>query len=87
MAFTTYIDREEYFGRLKVVIGRWDTDTTGGDIVTGLRIVYACFLQQNKAAVIANAAVCNETFPLSGGDVTIVVDSGEDGSFMAIGFA
>ena len=43
-------------------------------------------LQAKGAAVTANESVVNETFPVAGGDVTIVTDADLTGTFVAIGY-
>jgi len=85
MAFASTITCRTIAGNKTVTFGTWTTDTTGGDINTGLHSCEFITLQQNKSAVIANAPVVNETLPVAGDAVTIVVDSGEGGYWMAIG--
>jgi len=87
MAFSYTLDGRTIFGDKWVAWGTFsngDTDT-GGDIDTGLSVVEAMFLQETGSAVVSNASVCNETFPVSGGVVTIVTDAGVDGLWFAIG--
>jgi hypothetical protein len=85
MAFASVITGRLVAGNKMITFGTWATDTTGGDIDTGLHSCEFLSLQQNKSAVIANAPVVYETLPVAGSAVTIVVDSGEDGYWMAIG--
>jgi len=87
MAFEFTIENEQILnGNMKIVYGTWNADSvTGGDIVTGLDRVDMCVLGHTGTAVEAAVAVCNETFPLSSGSVTIVATSGDTGTFMAIG--
>ena len=87
MPFEFTIENEQILnGNMKIVYGTWNADSvTGGDIVTGLDRVDMCVLGHTGTAVEAAVAVCNETFPLSSGSVTIVATSGDTGTFMAIG--
>jgi hypothetical protein len=85
MAFASVISGRFVAGNKMITFGTWATDTTGGDIDTGLHSCEFITLQQVKSAVIANAPVVNETLPVAGNAVTIVVDSGDDGIWMAIG--
>jgi hypothetical protein len=74
------------FGAKKVVAGTWDsTGVTGGDIATGLALCEHMVISHTGTAVNANAAVMNETFPVSGGAITLVTTSGDKGTFFAIG--
>lgn len=87
MAFTSKVLGQSVFGD-KVI--KWGTYTSnggskGGDIATGLKICEILTLQPNAAAVSANASVVNETFPLSGGAVTIVTDADQVGYWFAFG--
>lgn len=70
------------------VFGTYTNDggSTGGDIVTGLTVVEAFFLQPKGSSVSANQPVVNETMPLSGGAVTVVTSVNEIGQFLAIGY-
>jgi hypothetical protein len=88
MAFASAITGQTYFGNKKIVFGTYTNagGDTGGDIVTGLINCEGLFLQPKGAAVIANAAVVNETFPVAGGSITIVNTADEDGTWMAIGY-
>ena len=87
MAWSYEIENETLLhGNMKIVFGTWNADSvTGGDISTGLSRVDVCILGHTGTAVEAAAAVCNETFPLSSGDVTVVATSGDKGTFIAIG--
>ena len=70
----------------RIVTGTYTctSSTTGGDIDTGLSMVYGFFLQPSGAAVVSSFPVYNETLPKSGA-ITIVTTTGSIGSFMAIG--
>jgi len=73
-------------GNRKLCYGSWTSpNATGGDITTGLNRVEMCVLTHKGAAVEASTAVVNETFPLAGGNVTIVATSGDSGYYIAIG--
>tara|TARA_X000001388_G_scaffold75992_3_gene72128 strand:+ start:333 stop:599 length:267 start_codon:yes stop_codon:yes gene_type:complete len=87
MAFSFTIENEQILeGNMRIVYGTWNSaGVTGGEIVTGLGRVDICVLGHTGSAVEAAVAVCNETFPLSSGSVTIVATSGDTGTFMAIG--
>lgn len=88
MAFAYAITDTSYFGNKKVVIGTFTSTggSTGGDIVTGLTSCDMITLQQTGAAVVADAPVANETFPLAGGAVTIVTTANAVGQFIAYGY-
>jgi hypothetical protein len=74
------------FGNRRVNVGSWNAaGVTGGDIDTKLKRVEMCLLVHQGSAVEAAVAVVNETFPLAGGDVTIVATSGDTGYWMAVG--
>tara|TARA_R100001460_G_scaffold107926_2_gene157608 strand:+ start:230 stop:496 length:267 start_codon:yes stop_codon:yes gene_type:complete len=87
MAFGFTIENEQILeGNMRIVYGTWDANSvTGGEIVTGLGRVDICVLGHTGSATEAAVAVCNETFPLASGSVTIVATSGDKGTFIAIG--
>ena len=87
MAFSHSETRRYVSGDRWVVEGTFTNagGDTGGDIVTGLRLVENITLQHTGSAVVASAPVVNETLPLNGGDVTIVTVDGADGTYRAIG--
>lgn len=90
MAFTSSINNNgvpEFLGRLKCVHGTFANTggSTGGEVVTGLRKVYALILQHTGAAVVASAPVVNETMPFDGSSLTIVTVADTSGTWMAIG--
>jgi len=58
---------------------------TGGDVATGLSVVEEFWIQEGGTAVVASKSVVNETFPLDGGDVTIVTVADVDGRWCALG--
>jgi len=87
MAFNVTIENEQILdGNMRIVYGTWDADSvTGGEIATGLSRIDVCVLGHTGTAVEAAVAVCNETFPLASGSVTVVATSGDKGTFMIIG--
>ncbi len=87
MAFTSTILKKGMIpGSGRIHCGTWTTDTTGGDINTGLLKCEAIFLQTSGAAVSADQSAVNETLPVDGSAVTIVCTSGADGYWLAIGY-
>jgi len=88
MAFGYTVDKEIHIGGMRIVTGNFtNSSSTGGDIVTGLAVVRQFFITTAGTSIVANASVYNETLPLinTGGTVTIVNTSNENGSWMAIG--
>lgn len=85
MAFTQTIIKQTVMGDRRVVYGTWATDTTGGTIATGLHQVEHISLQYTGAAAITESPSVNETLPCDG-TVVIVVTSGADGLWKAVGF-
>jgi len=88
MTFTSTIDKQTFFGDMRIVIGHWSNSgaSTGGDVETGLQTVYYFGLTPLSTAVTANAPVANETFPLGGKTpVTVITDAECDGVWFAIG--
>lgn len=89
MAFSAPQDTLAYFGNKRFVSGTYTNSggDTGGEVVTGLSTVEKFWMQPIGAAVIANAPVANETFPLSNatGSVTIVNTANESGLWFALG--
>ena len=83
MTLTTTIDRRTVFGNLKIVIGHCANDSTGGDVATGLNNV-ELFIPVGLGAAAVEIGV-NETFPLSGGDVTVVTENAIAFSWIAFG--
>lgn len=73
-------------GDKRVVFGSWATDTTGGDIDTGLVVCDVVELQHTGDTVIDDHPVVNETLPCGGSAVTIVCTSAKSGIWMAIGY-
>ena len=87
MAFTSAVLGTTVFGNKRVKWGTFTTSSTdtGGDISTGLTRVDMMLLQHSGASDVDDAPAVNETFPLSGGDVTIVHTASADGYWLAIG--
>ena len=87
MAFTSAVLGTTVFGNKRVKWGTFTTSSTdtGGDIATGLTRVDMMLLQHSGASVATDAPAVTETFPLSGGDVTIVTTKSADGYWLAIG--
>jgi len=57
----------------------------GGDIDTQLDFVEICVISHTGTTVTTNGPVIDETFPVDGSKVTIVTDSGVDGTWIAFG--
>ena len=85
MAFASTITGYAKMANKNVVYGSWTTDTTGGDINTGLRQVDFMFLTPTGSSVSADAPTVDESLPVAGSAVTIVVTSTIPGYWMAIG--
>jgi len=86
MAFASAITFQGVRGSKKISKGTWTTDTTTGDIDTGLTVCEHIALQYAAAAVIADAPTLDETLPVAGSAVTIIVTSGADGLWEAEGY-
>ena len=87
MAFSSEVTRETVFGNVRIKWGTFTTSSTetGGDIETGLTRVHFLVAQHSGDAAVASSPSVNETFPLSGGDVTIVTTESKSGYWFAIG--
>ena len=85
MTLTTTIDRRTVMGNMKIVLGHCTSDSTGGDVVTGLRRVESFIIQEQGTGIATGRAVVNETLPLASGDVKVVTDSGDEFTWIAIG--
>lgn len=89
MAFAVTISKQTYMGDLKVVFGKWVTDTTTGEIDLSPYFsgkIYHVDLTMKDAAAVADAPAIDETFPLhSGTALTLLITSGKDGYFIAWG--
>ncbi len=86
MAFATVIHLEMNLeGNRKLVCGQTTTDSTDGDIETGLTRTESLMFTHKGSAEEAAAAVINADLPLESGDVTIHCVSGDVVYFLAIG--
>jgi hypothetical protein len=87
MAFASTITKNGMMpGTGRVTFGTWTTDTTTGDIDTGLLVCEAIFLQTTGGTASASQATVNKTLPCAGNAVTIVGTSAIPGNWMAIGY-
>ena len=86
MAFASAITGRSASQDKRIHYGTWTTDTTGGDIDTGLQSCEFITLQTSGSAVSADQSAVNETLPVDGSAITIVCTSGADGYWMAIGY-
>jgi hypothetical protein len=86
MAFTSTITGYSNWGNKRVSQGAWTTDTTGGDIDTGLTVCEGITLQCTGSAAIADSPAIHETLPVAGSAITIVVTSGKPGNWRAWGY-
>ena len=85
MAFASTISGYAFIRGKKVTYGKWTTDTTGGDIDTGLLICDLILLQPTGSTVSADHATVNEDLPVAGNAVTIVCTSAIPGDWIAFG--
>ena len=86
MAFATVIHLEMNLeGNRKIVCGQTTSDSTDGDIETGLSLVESLVFTHKGSAEEATAATVNADLPLASGDVAIHCVSGDVVYFMAIG--
>lgn len=85
MAFTSTVDLKTVMGNKRVHFGTWTTDTTTGNINTGLGVCEGIVLQVTGASVSADQAAVEETFPVAGSAVTIHITSDVDGNYIAWG--
>lgn len=87
MAFTATRVSETVVGNQRKVAGTYanDSDSTGGNIDTGLHSVHEMILQPTGAAVDANNPVINETLPCAGNAVPIITTANACGIWIAFG--
>lgn len=86
MVWSSTVIKRTFFGNRRVVIGSWDaTGAAGGNIATGLKRVESCAIWHKGAAVEADTAVVNATYPLASGNVPVVCTAGDAGYYIAIG--
>ena len=86
MAFATVIHLDmKLEGNRRIVCGQTTTDSTDGNIETGLDSVDSLVFTHKGSAEEAAAAVINANFPLAIGNVAIHCVSGDIVYFQAIG--
>ena len=85
MTLTTTVDKRERSGHSKIVKGHCTSDSTGGNINTGLHVVDQFFVTCQGGSVAGNAPSIDETFPLVDTAVTVVTDSSQSFTWTAIG--
>jgi len=89
MAFAYTRNTQNAAGGKLQVTGTYTSSSsgTGGDIVTGLKLVETMVLQPKGASDSATAPVVNETLPLrsTNGAVTIVTAADQVGNWTATG--
>ena len=87
MAFAYTITRDTVMGNMRIKWGTFTNtaDEEGGDIKTGFTRTHWLIPFHSGSAAVASAPVADETFPLSGGDVTIVTTANADGYWVACG--
>ena len=86
MAFATVIHLEMNLeGNRKIVCGQTTSDSTDGNIETGLSLVESLVFTHKGSAEEATAETVNADLPLASGDVAIHCVSGDVVYFMAIG--
>lgn len=87
MAFSATKVGETVFGNLRVTYGTYTGgSSTGGDINTGLHQCVHMQLTAGGSSIVADAPTVNETFPVAGSAVTIIVTNNTDGFWMAFGY-
>ena len=87
MTFASSVIKQTVWGNKRVHQGTFTNagGDTGGNIDTKLNLCEFIVLQVNSAAVVANAPVTNETFPIVGSAITIITGDNEDGTWLAFG--
>ena len=88
MAFSYTVDSRVMIGNRKIHSGTATvTDATvSGDINTGLNICESMMLTHKGSAVETDVGVVNETFPVAGGAVTVVMNASDTVYWQAIGY-
>jgi len=88
MAFSSAVSGQSHImGDLKFTWGTYNASgVTGGNIDTGLTTVVAMQLTGSGSSVVADAPTINETLPIAGSAITIVVTSGTTGYWVAWGY-
>lgn len=86
MAFSASKTGDSVWGNKRITYGTYTGGgTTGGDINTGLHICEGIFLTPKGSSIVADAPTVNETLPVAGSAVTIIVTNNTDGYWWAIG--
>jgi hypothetical protein len=87
MAFTSTIERKGRMGVHKFRIGTYTSTlgSEGGNIDTGMPVVYSMKLMPKTTAVLDDESTVYETMPCDGTAVTIVTTADETGYWFAIG--
>ncbi len=86
--FSSAITERGARGNRRCNRGTWTNGATAAkDIDTGLRVVTSIKIQYKSTAVVASAAVINETLPCDGSAVTIVTTGDtQNGDWIAEGY-
>lgn len=87
MAITITKLGENVVGNQRMVFGKYVTDSgdTGGEITTGLLHIDCMMVTATGSSIVADAPTIDETFPLTGGDATIICTANSSGYWMAFG--
>ncbi len=86
MTFSSTITGRSVLGNKRFAWGTFDAaSVTGGDIVTGLEIVEFIAVQAGGSSVVADAPTVNETLPVDGAAITIIVTTSATGYWWAWG--
>ena len=87
MAFTSTVSGSTVFGDKRVTFGTYAASggATGGDINAGMTTVLSMDVTASGSAVVADAPTINETFPVAGSAVTVIVTADTTGYWFAFG--
>jgi hypothetical protein len=85
MALASSVSGQTVVGDLRMVWGTFTSDTTTGDINTGLTSVFTMAVTAKGSSIVADAPTINETFPLASGDVTVICTTSTVGYWVAWG--
>ena len=87
--FASTISRtiQNHVGDRKMVYGTYTASggNTGGDIDTGLIECVSIMLTATGSSIVADAPTVNETLPVDGSAVTVIVTSNSTGNWLAMG--
>lgn len=86
MAVTTVKTIDTVIGNVRLTGGTYSASDTGGNINTGLHQVLSMMLVATGGSIVADAPTINETFPMDGSAVTIIVTNATTGLWWAIGY-